>query len=82
MGEEKDFIGVIDLVSMKAHTYATDGSGKEEIGDVPAAYKTEADAWRDKISPVLDNWAKSTKGGERVLQAYRAEIEKATNEQR
>ena len=41
--------------------------------------KAEADAWRAKISPVLDDWAKSVKGGEQVLRAYRAEIEKATN---
>ena len=44
--------------------------------------KAEADAWRAKISPVLDDWAKSVKGGEQVLRAYRAEIEKATNELR
>jgi TRAP-type C4-dicarboxylate transport system substrate-binding protein len=44
--------------------------------------KDVADAWRAKISPVLDDWAKSVKGGEHVLNAYRAEIEKATNELR
>jgi TRAP-type C4-dicarboxylate transport system substrate-binding protein len=42
--------------------------------------KAEADAWRAKILPVLDDWAKSVKGGEQVLRAYRLEIEKATNE--
>jgi elongation factor G len=49
MGEEKDFKGVIDLVSMKAHTYAADGSGKIESGDIPAAFKGEADEWREKL---------------------------------
>jgi TRAP-type C4-dicarboxylate transport system substrate-binding protein len=44
--------------------------------------KEVADAWKAKISPVLDDWAKSVKGGEEVLRAYRAEIEKATNELR
>ena len=44
--------------------------------------KEEADAWRAKIAPVLDDWAKSVKGGEQVLRAYRAEIDKATNELR
>ena len=28
IGEEKRFTGVVDLVSMKAYTYATDASGK------------------------------------------------------
>jgi TRAP-type C4-dicarboxylate transport system substrate-binding protein len=44
--------------------------------------QAEADAWRAKISPVLDDWAKAVKGGEDVLRTYRAEIEKATNELR
>jgi translation elongation factor EF-G len=28
IGEERDFSGVVDLVSMKAYTNASDGSGK------------------------------------------------------
>jgi len=39
MGEEKDFIGVVDLVSMKALKYAADGSGKFETVDVPPSTK-------------------------------------------
>src|SRR6266568_3096518 len=49
IGEEKDFKGVIDLVSMKAYTYATDGSGKVEIVDIPADMKSDADEWREKL---------------------------------
>ncbi len=49
MGEEKDFSGVIDLVSMKAYRFATDGSGKMETIDVPSNYKTEAEEWREKL---------------------------------
>jgi elongation factor G len=41
LGEEKDFRGVIDLVTMKALTFQTDGSGKFTEGEVPA---TEAGA--------------------------------------
>ena len=37
IGEERDFTGVVDLVRMKALTFATDGSGKMTEGDVPAA---------------------------------------------
>ena len=49
IGEEKDFKGVIDLVSMKAYIYATDGSGKYEAKDIPADLKSEADEWREKL---------------------------------
>ena len=36
IGEEKDFKGVVDLVAMKAYTFAGDGSGKVTEGAVPA----------------------------------------------
>ncbi|HUR79344.1 MAG TPA: elongation factor G [Thermoanaerobaculia bacterium] len=49
MGEEKDFNGVIDLVSMKAYVYHADGSGKYDATDIPANYKDEADSWREKL---------------------------------
>jgi elongation factor G len=49
IGEEKDFAGVIDLVGMKAYTYAADGSGKFEAGEIPANLKSEADEWREKL---------------------------------
>jgi elongation factor G len=49
IGEEKDFSGVIDLVSMRAWKYATDGSGKYEVGDIPAELKDDADSWRERL---------------------------------
>ncbi|HUP47429.1 MAG TPA: elongation factor G [Thermoanaerobaculia bacterium] len=49
MGEEKDFHGVIDLVSMQAWSYATDGSGKFDLIDIPPQYKEEAGDWREKL---------------------------------
>ncbi len=49
IGEEKDFAGVIDLVSMKAWKYATDGSGKYEKIDIPAELKAEADDYRAQL---------------------------------
>ncbi len=36
LGEERDFTGVIDLVSMKAYTYTPDGNGRGTEGDIPA----------------------------------------------
>jgi elongation factor G len=35
IGTERDFIGVVDLVRMKAYTYAADGDGKGKEGDIP-----------------------------------------------
>src|SRR5205823_3378689 len=49
IGEEKDFTGVIDLVSMKAWKYAADGSGKYEKIDIPADLKAEADDFRAQL---------------------------------
>jgi len=49
IGEEKDFTGVIDLVSMTAWKYAAGGSGKYEKTDIPANQKSEADDWRAQL---------------------------------
>ncbi|HEX7154789.1 MAG TPA: elongation factor G [Thermoanaerobaculia bacterium] len=49
IGEEKDFRGIIDLVSMKAYLYAADGSGKFELADIPASHKEDADQWREQL---------------------------------
>ena len=35
IGSERDFSGVVDLVRMKAYTYAPDGDGKGTEGDIP-----------------------------------------------
>ncbi|MCU1231733.1 MAG: fusA2 [Acidobacteria bacterium] len=49
IGEEKDFKGVVDLVSMKAFIYAADGSGKYDTVDIPADMKADAEGWREKL---------------------------------
>ena len=49
IGEEKDFKGIVDLVSMKAYQYNADGSGKFDAADIPADMKSEADEWREKL---------------------------------
>ena len=36
IGEEKGFRGVVDLVAMKAWTFATDESGKPTASEIPA----------------------------------------------
>ena len=49
MGEEKDFTGVIDLITMRAWKSSADGSGKVESTDIPADLKTTADQWRERL---------------------------------
>jgi hypothetical protein len=46
IGQGEDFKGYVDLVSQRAHTFGTDGSGQETISDVPAELKEEAEAAR------------------------------------
>ncbi len=46
IGEEEDFLGIVDLVTMQAWTFAADGSGKATAGPVPDAVKGEVDAAR------------------------------------
>jgi elongation factor G len=49
IGEEHDFSGVIDLVRMKAVTFAGDGSGRATEEEVPAALADRAKAARDQL---------------------------------
>jgi elongation factor G len=49
IGEEKNFTGVVDLVSMKAYSFAGDESGKMTESAVPAGLSAEAQAARDGL---------------------------------
>ena len=49
IGEERGFTGVIDLVGMKAYTFALDGTGAVTPGDVPAALADAAKNGRDSL---------------------------------
>jgi elongation factor G len=49
IGEEKSFRGVIDLVAMKAWTYAVDGSGKPSESAIPADLEAPAQAAREAL---------------------------------
>jgi elongation factor G len=49
IGDEHDFSGVVDLVRMKAVTFATDGSGRATEDEVPAALADRAKAARDQL---------------------------------
>jgi elongation factor G len=49
IGEERSFRGVIDLVAMKAWTFATDGSGKPSEGAIPAELEATAQSAREAL---------------------------------
>jgi len=48
-GEEKNFRGVIDLVSMKAHVYQPDGDGKPKIEEIPEDLAAAAQEAHEKL---------------------------------
>jgi elongation factor G len=58
IGEEKSFRGVVDLVAMKAWTFATDGSGRpsEDFipGDLQAAAQTAREALIEMVAEADD----------------------------
>jgi elongation factor G len=49
IGEEKNFKGVVDLVGMKAYTFAADGSGKLTEVAVPADMQDKVTAAREAL---------------------------------
>src|SRR5687768_459783 len=49
LGEEKGFTGVVDLVRMKAFTFANDDSGRMTEGEIPAALAEPAQQAREKL---------------------------------
>src|SRR5450631_1984430 len=53
IGTERGFRGVIDLVSMKAHMYKTDGDGKPSIEEIPAALADEAKEAHEKLVEMI-----------------------------
>jgi elongation factor G len=49
IGEEKSFRGVVDLVGMKAYTFAADASGKLTEGVIPTELESAAQTARDAL---------------------------------
>lgn len=49
IGEDRSFGGVIDLVTMQARTFATDGSGTESVGPIPEAMAARAAEARETL---------------------------------
>ncbi len=53
IGKESSFSGVVDLLTMKAHIYQQDESGKFTIGDIPDDLQERAAAEREKLVEVI-----------------------------
>ncbi|MEO7142886.1 MAG: elongation factor G, partial [Bryobacteraceae bacterium] len=49
LGVERDFHGVIDLVSMKVYTYTADGDGKGKESEIPAGLAAAAQAAHETL---------------------------------
>lgn len=74
IGVEKDFKGVIDLLSSKAYLYADDGSGNFEEAEVPADM---ADQVEEARSSLLDDIVESD---EELMEKYLEEGELSQEE--
>ncbi len=53
VGEEKDFSGVVDLVSNKAFIFEKDESGKFREGEVPSEIKADIDKRREELTEMI-----------------------------
>jgi elongation factor G len=56
IGEGPEFRGVVDLLSMKARLYETDGSGKQKETGIPEDLQAKVNEWREQlIEKVAEN---------------------------
>ncbi len=89
LGAEADFIGVIDLIEMKAHTYSDEKNKGEtfDVVDIPAEYKDQAEEYREmlieSIADVDDSIMEKFLAGEEVaLDVIRAALRTGTLDSR
>lgn len=64
IGQEAGFTGIVDLVRMRAFTFATDGSGKATEGNVPDAVKALAEKQRAALVEAV------AEADDRLLEKY------------
>ncbi len=83
IGTEEDFIGIIDLLEMKAHMYKDDLGVDIEITDIPADMVELAEEWREKLVEAVAETDDSLmerffEGEEISVEELNAAIRKAT----
>ena len=49
IGEEQNFEGVIDLITMRVHRPSAGGSGQAAVTEIPAELKEQAAQWREAL---------------------------------
>jgi elongation factor G len=64
IGEEKNFQAVVDLVTMKACTYAWDGNGRATLGEIPASLADAARAAHEKLVEMV------AEGDDRLMEKF------------
>jgi len=73
LGAEADFLGVIDLIDMKANVYSDEKNKGEtfDVVDIPAEYQDQADEYREKLiesaSDADDGLMEKFLGGEEII---------------
>ncbi|HCG73748.1 MAG TPA: elongation factor G [Nitrospina sp.] len=85
LGAEADFVGIIDLIEMKAHIYSDEKNKGEtfDVIDIPAEYKDQAEEYREllieSIADVDDSIMEKFLAGEEIaLDVIRAALRKGT----
>lgn len=83
IGKESDFIGIIDLLTMKAEIYKDDLGEEIEITDIPDDMKDEAESYRDQMLEALSEvddvlMEKYLEGDEITIEEIKAAIRKGT----
>jgi len=83
IGKEADFIGIIDLITMKAEVYKDDLGKEIEITEIPDDMKELAKEWHDKmIESVAESdeelMMKYLEGEELTIEEIKTEIRKRT----
>ena len=73
LGAEADFLGVIDLIDMKANVYSDEKNKGEtfDVVDIPAEYQDQANEYREKLiesaSDADDGLMEKFLGGEEII---------------
>ena len=57
IGKEKNFRGVVDLVTLKAYTYELGGNGRGKETEIPADMKDEAQEAHERL---VEWWPRAT----------------------
>jgi len=83
IGSERDFSGVVDIIGMKAYTYASDGDGKGKATDIPADLRDAAEKAHEALVEMVaegndalmeEFFAEGTLPYEHIVQGLRSAI--------